>query len=370
MPTEHAKYMSLALRLAKKAEGFTSPNPLVGAVVVKGGEIIGKGYHKKAGFPHAEIEAFNDATKNKKSLEGASLFVTLEPCCHEDKKTPPCVNAIAENGISAVYVAVLDPNPKVNGGGVDVLRKKGIKVEVGMLEEKAKEVNEAFFKYISTGTPFVTLKLAATMDGKIASYTGDSKWIGSEVQRRYAHKLRARSDAVMVGINTVLNDNPRLDVRLKKGISRHPVPVVLDSKLRIPPESNLILIHERSIIATTKSRDLRKKEKLEKSGAKILTERTNKDGLINLRGLMKSLGKLGIMNLLIEGGSQVAAQALKSQIVNKVTIFYAPRILGREGINMIGELGIKSVKNSLGLENVKIKRIGEEFMVEADVKKI
>jgi len=211
---KHTKYMSLALKLAKKAEGMTSPNPMVGAVVVKRGKIIGKGYHKKAGLPHAEIEAFSDAIKKKNSINGATLYVTLEPCCHEKKRTPPCVKAIIKNKISKVYIAMLDPNPEVSGNGVKLLRENGIEVEVGILEDKARVLNEAFTKYITTKKPFVILKLAATMDGKIAAYTGDSKWIGSPNQRTFAHQLRNKVDGIMVGIETVLKDNPSLNVRL------------------------------------------------------------------------------------------------------------------------------------------------------------
>lgn len=360
---KHTKYMSLALKLAKKAEGMTSPNPMVGAVLVKKDKVIGRGYHKKAGQPHAEIEAFSDASKKKNSIKGASLYVTLEPCCHEKKRTPPCVRAIIEKKISKVYVAMLDPNPKVSGNGVKVLRANGIQVEVGILEHKVKALNEAFTKYITTKKPFVILKLAATMDGKIAAYTGDSKWIGSPTQRSFAHKLRNQVDGIMVGIETVLKDNPSLNVRLAKK-SEDPVPIALDRKLRIPLESNLLKIHERSIIATADISKTRKIEKLQSLGANILKIKEDKNGRLNLKELMRKLGKMEIMSVLIEGGSKVAASALKSGIVDKVVFFYSPKIVGSEGISMIGELGISTVKRSVGIKNIQITKIGDEVMIE------
>jgi len=361
--------MSIALKLAKKAEGKTSPNPLVGAVIVKGRKILGTGYHKKAGLPHAEIEAFNDAAKKKNFLKGATLYVTLEPCCHTSKRTPPCVNSIIEKQISKVFVAMLDPNPQVSGNGIRMLRKNGIEVEVGVLQDKAKELNEVFTKYITTKKPFVILKLAATMDGKIAAYTGDSKWIGSPAQRKYAHLLRNMVDGVMVGIETVLKDNPSLNVRLGKKTSVNPVPIVLDSKLRTPIESNLLSIHEHSIIATSSLSKSRKIEKLKNLGATILNIKKDKSGNLNLKEVAKHLGKHGITSVLIEGGSKVAASALKNGIVDKVIFFYAPKIVGSEGISMIGELGISTIKKSLEIKDIKIKKIKDEFMVEGYLKK-
>ncbi len=359
----NAKYMSLALKLAKKAEGMTSPNPLVGAVIVKKHKIIGRGYHKKAGLPHAEIEAFSDAAKKKNTTKGATLYVTLEPCCHEKKRTPPCVKAIIEKKISRVYVAMLDPNPKVSGNGVKMLRKNGIMVEVGLLEEKAKELNEAFTKYITIKRPFVTLKLAATLDGKIAAHTGDSKWIGSVNQRKYAHRLRNQVDGILVGIETVLKDNPSLNVRLARKTS-DTVPIILDRNLRTPLDSNLLKIHEHVIIATSNTKKTKIIKQLEDVGATVLHIKEDKNSLLNLKELVRKLGKLEIMNVLIEGGSKVAASALKSGIVDKVVFFYSPRIVGSEGISMIGKLGIPTIKKSLSIKNMKVTKIKDEVMVE------
>ena len=361
---QNEKYMSLALRLAKKGEGTTSPNPLVGAVLVKRGKIVGQGFHKKAGFAHAEIAAFNDAAKKQNSIKGSTLYVTLEPCCHLKKRTPPCTEAIIEKGISKVFVSMLDPNPEVAGNGVKMLRKSGIEVEVGLLEEKARELNEAFAKYITTRKPFVILKLASTLDGKIAAYTGDSKWIGSPTQRKHAHELRAKVDGILVGIDTVLKDNPSLNVRLVNRADVDPIPIVLDSKLRIPLESNLLKIHENIIIATSEKTKTRKLQQLQNLGAKILYIKQDKNGQLNLNELMRKLGKAEIMSVLIEGGSKVAASALKSKIVDKLVFFYAPKIVGSDGISMIGELGIPTIKKSIEIKDIRTKKIKDEIVVE------
>ncbi|HET7289010.1 MAG TPA: bifunctional diaminohydroxyphosphoribosylaminopyrimidine deaminase/5-amino-6-(5-phosphoribosylamino)uracil reductase RibD [Thermodesulfobacteriota bacterium] len=365
----HEKFMSLAIRLAGKAEGMTSPNPLVGAVLVKRGQIIGKGYHRKAGLPHAEIEAFINAEKNGHKVKGSTLYVSLEPCCHREKKTPPCTDAIIGKGVSEVIVGALDPNPRVSGNGVKSLEDAGIRVTAGVLEKKSRELNEAFNKYITTGTPFVTLKLAATLDGKIATRTGDSKWIGSERQRKEGHRLRNLADAVMVGTGTVLKDDPRLNVRLLKKPGRQPVPVVLDMKLKTPVSSNIFSAHENVIIVTGKSHDKNKRRKLEASGATVVASKAGRDGLLDLREVARRLGKMEITSLLIEGGSRTAALALKSGIVDKVVFFYAPRVIGAEGLSMVGNMGKSRVSDSLKIERVKITKLGDEFMVEGYVSK-
>ncbi|MGH7851440.1 MAG: bifunctional diaminohydroxyphosphoribosylaminopyrimidine deaminase/5-amino-6-(5-phosphoribosylamino)uracil reductase RibD [Thermodesulfobacteriota bacterium] len=367
----HEKYMSLAISLAKKGEGMTSPNPLVGAVLVKRGKIIGKGYHRKAGLPHAEIEAFIDAGRNGQDVGGGTLYVSLEPCCHREKKTPPCTDAVIEKGIGEVIVGALDPNPRVSGKGVKTLKLAGIRVTTGVLGEKARRLNEAFNKYITTGTPFVTLKLAATLDGKIATHTGDSKWIGSEGQRKMGHRLRNLADAVMVGTGTILKDDPRLNVRLykKAGNERQPVPVVLDRTLKTPVNSKIFSVHDSVIIVTGKSHDQVRRKKLEGVGARIIEVGLGRDGHLGLRELARKLGKNEITSLLIEGGSATAALALKSGIVDKVVFFYAPRVIGAEGLSMVGKLGVSRIKDSLGIERVKIRKLGDEFMVEGYVAK-
>ena len=366
---QHTRYMSMALKLARKAEGMTSPNPLVGAVLVKGGKIIGKGYHKMAGLPHAEIEAIADAERHNHKVKGATLYVTLEPCCHEGKRTPPCVNAIIEKGIKRVVVGAGDPNPKVCGNGFSILRDEGVEVIPFILEEKALELNEAYNKYITTGLPFVTLKLAATLDGKIAAHTGDSKWIGSDNQRKLAHRLRSASDAVVVGVGTVLKDDPRLKSRLPGRNVRQPVPVILDRTLRTPPRSSVFSTHGTVIIATVKPADAAKKKRLEEAGAHVLEIGHDRNGLPDMKKLMRELARNEIVSVLVEGGGKAAASALKARIVDKIAFFYAPKILGGDGVSMIDGLGIKSVKNAIQIHDIKTTKLGEELMVEGYLKK-
>lgn len=362
-----SKYMSLALRLSKRAEGMTSPNPLVGAIVVKRGKIIGKGFHRKAGLPHGEVEAFLDAERKGHNLKGSTLYVTLEPCCHTGKRTPACVDAIVKRGISKLVVGTLDLNPKVRGNGVKILREKGIDVKVGVLEDRCRETNEAFFKYITTGMPFVILKLAATLDGKIATFTGTSKWIGSETQRKYAHSMRNRVDAILVGIETVIQDDPRLTVRLGKKSSHQPTPIVLDSKLRIPIDAKLLNLHKAPIIATTRSGNPRRIEDLEKMGARILFVDPEENGRIDVLKLVKKLGHMDITSVLVEGGSETVASFLKNGIADKVVFFYVPKIIGSEGISMVGKLNVSEVKNALSIKKIRVQTIGDEFVVEGYV---
>ncbi|MGH7885255.1 MAG: bifunctional diaminohydroxyphosphoribosylaminopyrimidine deaminase/5-amino-6-(5-phosphoribosylamino)uracil reductase RibD [Thermodesulfobacteriota bacterium] len=357
------KFMKKALSLAKKGEGHTSPNPMVGAVLVKNGKIIGSGYHKKVGLPHAEIEAFNNAKKKGNSIIGSTLYVTLEPCCHAGKRTPPCTDAIIWEKVKKVYVSTLDPNPEVSGRGIKFLKENGVDVEVGLLEDKSKKMNEFFNKFIVKKIPFVILKLAATLDGKIASKSGDSKWIGSEEQRKIAHQLRSKVDAVIVGINTIKKDNSRLNARIKNKRITQPIPLVLDSKLRISPNAAIFKANRKVIIATTVLNELKEKS-LEKAGAEIIRVRQDNDGMVSLPHLMRFLGKMDISSILIEGGSTVSAAALLSNIVDKVIFFYSPKILGGDGISMIGGLNKESIKRAIDLKRIKFKNFKDELVVE------
>lgn len=357
------KFMKKALSLAKKGEGHTSPNPMVGAVLVKNGKIIGSGYHKKAGLPHAEIEAFSDAMKKGNSIKAGTLYVTLEPCCHEDKRTPPCTEAIIREKIKKVYVSTLDPNPKVSGKGIEFLKDNGIEVEVGLLEDQSKKLNEFFNKFIVTKRPFVILKMASTLDGKIASKTGDSKWIGSTEQRKRAHLLRAKVDTILVGINTIEKDNSRLNVRLSNKRITQPIPIVLDSKLRISSDANIFEIHNSAIIATTVIKE-KKAKSLEEVGAKVIKVKKTKEGKIDLKNLLRLLGNMDISSILVEGGSEVAASALKAGLVDKVVFFYSPKVLGGDGISMIGKLQKKSIKNAVNFKNISYTKFKDELMVE------
>jgi len=350
--------MQTAIALARKGIGKTSPNPAVGAIIVKNGRIIGKGYHKKAGRAHAEINALKQAGIKAK---GAEMYVTLEPCNHFGR-TPPCADAIIKAGIKKVFIGMKDPNPLVAGNGIRRLRSAGMDVAVGMLEDECRGINEAYIKYITTKTPFVTLKLASTLDGKIATAAGESKWITGEDARRFAHRMRREADAVMVGIGTVLKDNPELTTRLVKG--KDPIRIVIDSKLSIPVNAKVLNTKRGGIIiATTKPVKGGRIKALFDKGAEVLAL-PSKTGEVDLKALMKELGKREITNLIIEGGPTLAASAIKDGIVDKIAIFYAPRIFGKEGLPMIEGLGIRRLKDAVSLSRLECKRLGGDILVE------
>jgi len=360
-----SKYMSLAINLAKKAEGMTNPNPVVGAVIVRNGKVIGKGHHKKAGLPHAEIEAIKNAEKLGNKISGSTLYITLEPCCHKNKRTPPCLDALLEEKFSRVVIGTLDKNPKVRGKSVRALKSKGVDVLVGVLEDRCLKINEAFFKYITKKVPFVTLKLASTLDGKIATFSGDSKWIGSEAQRKHAHELRALSDAVLVGINTVKIDNPMLSVRLERKKVNQPVAIVLDTNLEIPLSSKLLSQRSGTIIFTSKkNKKMKKIKKLTELGFSVIETNLDKNGYVDLNVVIKELGSRGIMSLLVEGGSKVASSFIRNKLVDKVMFFYSPKIVGGDGKSMIGELGVREIKDSFRLKDIIINTLGNELMLE------
>ena len=361
--TSPRKFMMSALRLAAKGAGRTSPNPMVGALIVKDGVVIAKGYHKKAGEPHAEINAINEAGSK---AGGTELYINLEPCSHFGR-TGPCTDAVIASGIKKVFIAMKDPNPKVSGQGIEKLKKAGIQVMVGILEEKAKKLNEPFIKHVTTGLPFVTIKAAVTLDGSIATRTGNSKWITGEVSRRHVHRIRDRTDAVLVGIGTVERDDPSLSTRLVRGKGRSPIRVVLDEKLIISPEAGVIKSSDDEsylIIATTDMASPEKIERLEALGAKVIVYDGN-NGLIPLRSLMADLGKMDITSLIIEGGSEVNASALNAGIVDKMSLYYAPKILGgRDSINVVGGSGVDLIAQAVELKNVSVKRFADDFLVE------
>ncbi|MBI5875368.1 MAG: bifunctional diaminohydroxyphosphoribosylaminopyrimidine deaminase/5-amino-6-(5-phosphoribosylamino)uracil reductase RibD [Deltaproteobacteria bacterium] len=355
-------FMGIALTLAKRGIGKTSPNPAVGAVIVKSAKIIGSGYHKKAGLAHAELNALKQAGANAKN---ADMYVTLEPCNHFGK-TPPCTDAVIKAGIKKVFIGMKDPNPLVAGKGIRRLRDAGIYAEAGILENECKAINETYIKYITAKTPFVTLKLAATLDGKIATAAGESKWITGEDARKAAHQMRAEADAVMVGIGTVLKDNPELTTRLVTG--KDPVRIVVDSKLSIPLNAKVLKLGKDGvIIATVRSQGSevrsQKIKQLKAKGAEILAL-SSKNGMVDLKALMKELAKREITSLIVEGGSTLAASAIKQGVVDKVSIFLAPKLLGKEGLPMIGGLGIKRLKDAVSLSRLKCKRLGDDILLE------
>ncbi len=353
------KFMKRALELAKKGEGLANPNPLVGAVIVKDGEIIGEGYHAKFGENHAEINAINSA---EKSIEGATMYVTLEPCSHYGK-TPPCALALVKGGLKRVVIASLDPNPLVAGRGIKMLKDAGIEVESGLMDSENKALNEIFFHYISTKRPFVIVKSAMSADGKTATHAFDSKWITNERSRQEVHAIRNRVSGIMVGVNTVIKDNPRLNVRLEHQPVSNPVPIILDNLCETPLESTLLNSETTPIVAVTKYAPKDRFNALKKKGADVLTIK-DKDGLIDLESLMDTLGEKGIDSILLEGGSAVNDSAFKAGIVQRYYVFIAPKIIGgKDALTPVGGTGFKTIDECVKLKRTSITEIGEDILV-------
>ncbi len=356
--TDDEKWMRLALKLARKGIGKTSPNPNVGAVVVKNGRLIGKGYHKKFGGPHAEVFALKEAGE---AAHGATIYVTLEPCFHFGK-TPPCVDLIIARGLKRVVIATPDPNPLVNGKSIQKLKKSGIEVTVGIEQEKAQKLNEAFFKFMRTGLPFVTLKIAQTMDGKIACLTGDSHWVSGEASRKLVHRWRSQMDAVLVGIGTVLQDDPELTVRLLKG--RNPKRIILDPNLRIPLTAKIVndsVVSQTILVTASENRE--KIEKLTEKGVTFLFEEKKSNGEFDLREVLKKLTKLQIISVLVEGGSGVFSSFMRQKAFDRLALFQAPKIAGA-GLGPFDRLQINEMKKAVPLRFQKQKRVGEDWLFE------
>lgn len=352
-------FIKRTIALAARAKGMTSPNPLVGALIVRNGKIISEGNHKKVGTPHAEVIAIDNA---RERVEGATLYVSLEPCCHKDKRTPPCTEKIISSGIKKVVISMTDPNPKVSGKGIEELKNAGIEVISEVLEEKAKELNESYIKYITTGMPFVILKVAMTLDGKIATPEGESKWITGDRARRMVHRLRGSIDAVMTAIGTVKADDPLLTARVKGG--KTPKRIIIDPNLEIPLNANVLKVPPETIVIT-KYRSS-KSNNLEKSGIKIIYSKEK----LEVNWLMKMLGEMEITSIFIEGGSSLNAYALKAGIVDKVMFFIAPKIIGgKESFPAVGGKSFKRLKEAYRLKDTKIKRIGEDFLIEGYIQK-
>ncbi len=359
-------YMKMALSLAEKGRGFTSPNPMVGAVVVKDGKVVGKGWHEKAGKPHAEVNAIDDAGS---LARGATIYVTLEPCNHIGR-TPPCTKKIYDAGIKRVVVAMDDPNPDVKGGGLKALKKKGLETTSGVCCLEAKKQNESFIKYIQTKHPFVILKNAVTLDGRTATKDGDSKWITGPASRRFVHMLRHQVDAIMVGIGTVNADNPSLTTRLDGFEGQDPIRIILDTKLSISKDANILQLDSNSdtVIVCGNSVSRENREKISQTGAQVI-ESEEENGQINMKALMLRLGKMGITSLLIEGGSKVSTSALNAKIVDKVFFFYAPKILGGDdGIPVFQGKGPALMKQSTQIQDVSVRRFEDDVMVEGYVR--
>lgn len=364
---EDLKYMKRALELAEKGEGYTSPNPLVGAVIVKDGRIIGEGYHERYGGHHAEVNAFLNA---KEDVKGATMYVTLEPCSHYGK-TPPCANKIVEKGIKKVVIAHNDPNDQVSGRGINILKENGIEVVTGVLEEESRKLNEIFLKYITTKLPFCILKTAMTLDGKIATRTGDSKWITNEESRKYVHKLRHKLSGIMVGIGTILEDDPYLTTRLDGTLGSDPIRIIVDTKGRIPLEANVLNLksNARTIIATTELASAEKVKELKDKGAEVIISPL-KNNKVDLNYLMKVLGEQGIDSILIEGGSELNFSAIEEGIVDKFNIFIAPKLIGGSTAKTpVGGLGIELMNDAVMFDNINIKKFGDDIMIEGYVRR-
>ncbi|TAN60661.1 bifunctional diaminohydroxyphosphoribosylaminopyrimidine deaminase/5-amino-6-(5-phosphoribosylamino)uracil reductase RibD [bacterium] len=353
-------FMQRALSLALKARGRTFPNPLVGALVVKDGRIVGKGYHKKAGLPHAEVEALADAGEKAK---GAVLYVTLEPCTHYGR-TAPCVDKILESGVKKVVVGMVDPNPLNNGRGIKLLEEHGVKVGSGLLEAESRKINQPFIKYITRKMPFVTVKVGQSLDGKIAARGGDSKWITSDKSREFAQHLRGEYDGIMVGVNTVIRDNPLLlSADPKKELAR----IIVDSRMTTPVDSRVFQDPRKPvIIATLKEAAGQETENrnLLSQKARILEIKENR-GEVNLYDLLKKLARLEITNILVEGGGALIGSLFDSNLVDRVLFFIAPKIIGgKEAISSVMGRGVSRADKAVKLRDVTMKRIDDDFLIE------
>jgi len=347
--------MNRALTLASNGRGETSPNPMVGCVIVKDNKIIGEGWHHRCGNPHAEIEALNDAKRKNNNVEGSSVYVTLEPCSHYGK-TPPCADRLVKEKISEVFIAMSDPNPKVNGKGIEILRSAGIKVtELKEFEQQAKELNRGFIFVHKYKRPFVTLKAALSLDGRLSLANGDSKWLTGIEARTKAHEIRAMNDAVLVGVETVLKDNPELTVRHVKGIN--PKRIILDSSLRTPENSKIIGDDNKCIILTL-SNDGEKISRLKNSGAEVITLAE-----LSIKNILDFLVERGILNLMVEGGAKVLSSFLKSGSADEIKFFYAPKILG-DGKNFNLDINFNSVSEALSLKEMKSEILGQDILIE------
>jgi len=361
---EHKRYMMMALELAAKAKGRTWPNPMVGAIVVKDGRVVGQGYHKKAGLMHAEIEALAQAGPQ---AEGATLYVNLEPCCHSGKRTPPCTQAIIGAGIKTVVYGMDDPNPNVNGKGAEELKKAGIEVIGKVMEKEAQGLNEVYRKYMTTGYPFTVLKMALSLDGRIAAHNGESRGLSSEESLKLVHKMRLESEAIMVGSGTVIKDDPQLTVRLiDNPDKKQPTRFIIDSTLKSPLQSKVFdQTVAKTVLITTDKADQAKRSELEKKEIEIWTIRALSDGMVDIKELLRQMGLHEYCNLLVEGGSGLATSFLKAGLIDKLNLFYTPKIIGGDGIPPFGQLDLKSIAETFNLNDLKARPVGEDILIEA-----
>ncbi|MBN2009174.1 bifunctional diaminohydroxyphosphoribosylaminopyrimidine deaminase/5-amino-6-(5-phosphoribosylamino)uracil reductase RibD [candidate division KSB1 bacterium] len=357
----HIQFMQRALQLAARGEKAVRPNPMVGAVIVKNGDIIAEGFHERFGYNHAELNALIIAGTEAK---GSTLYVNLEPCCHQGK-TPPCTDAIIKAGVSTVVIGMSDPNPKVAGKGIEILKRHGISVITDVETDACCGLNHVFIKYISLGLPYVTMKIAQSLDGRIATESGHSKWITGTAARAQVHQIRCDNDAVLVGIGTVLADNPRLTIRHLAG--KQPRRIVLDSQLQTPLNSNLLTDAHASqtIIATTRPNSIAL-SKIQKMGITIWRMEADDFGGVALAPLLHRLAEERISTLLVEGGASIFTSFLRERLVDRLVIMMAPKIIGR-GTDAIGSLHIEKVDKSYQLKHVNVRKLCEDIVVEGDV---
>lgn len=353
------KYMRLAMQLAGNAIGRTSPNPLVGAVIVKDNRVVGCGWHRKAGTPHAEVHALNQAGE---LAQGADVYVTLEPCAHYGK-TPPCSKALVEAKVKNVYGGLLDVNPKVAGKGFKILEDAGIHVEYGFLQDELRKQNEVFFKWIEHKKPFIVLKAAMTLDGKIATATGQSKWITNETSRAYGYKLRDIYDGIMVGINTVIEDNPMLTARVDGG--KNPIRIVVDSSLKIDINANVVQDKSaRTIVATTDKADKDKILKLQAQDVDVIVVDKDENDKVDIEKLLDILGQQNICSILVEGGATLSGSFVAKKLVDKVYFFIAPKIVGgKEAKTPVEGTGILNLQEALALKDIQIEKLEEDILI-------
>lgn len=353
------KYMRLAMQLAGNAIGRTSPNPLVGAVIVKDNRVVGCGWHRKAGTPHAEVHALNQAGE---LAQGADVYVTLEPCAHYGK-TPPCSKALVEAKVKNVYGGLLDVNPKVAGKGFKILEDAGIHVEYGFLQDELRKQNEVFFKWIEHKKPFIVLKAAMTLDGKIATATGQSKWITNETSRAYGYKLRDIYDGIMVGINTVIEDNPMLTARVDGG--KNPIRIVVDSSLKIDINANVVQDNSaKTIVATTDKADKDKILKLQAQDVDVIVVDKDENDKVDIEKLLDILGQQNICSILVEGGATLSGSFVAKKLVDKVYFFIAPKIVGgKEAKTPVAGTGILNLQEALALKDIQIEKLEEDILI-------
>lgn len=357
--------MARAISLARNGLGRTSPNPLVGAVIVRDGRIVAEGWHRKAGTPHAEIHALNMAGE---LARGATVYVSLEPCAHYGR-TGPCARALVEAGVSRVVVAMTDPNPKVAGKGIAILQEAGIEVTTGVLEQEARQLNEVFLKWMTTGLPFVALKTAMTLDGKIATATGQSQWITNEASRYETHRLRDVYDGILVGINTALADNPSLTTRLKEYQGRNPVRIVVDSRARLPLTAKLVTDGAaRTIVAVTAGAPAERVEALRSAGVEIIV--AGSGAHVDMRSLMEQLGAMKITSVLVEGGGSVNFSLLQAGLAERVYAFIAPKLVGgRDALTPVEGDGFQELDHAVELENIQLRQLGSDVLLTGIVKR-